>query len=121
MWAVMNVSCDECELWWIWHYDECDTVTVWQCDECDECDECDSMKVMNVTAAFIVETSGRASAATKNRTVMITPQKLQLACYFRNKTLSRETRTSSYFNLYFLEFLLSKHYVHCTCGKHYVI
>ena len=40
---------------------------------------------MNVTAAFIVETSGRASTATKNRTVMITPQNIQLTCFLQNK------------------------------------
>ena len=40
---------------------------------------------MSLAVAFITETTGRASAASINRSVMITPQNIQLTCFLQNK------------------------------------
>ena len=40
---------------------------------------------MSLAVAFIAETTGRASAASINRSVMITPQNIQLTCFLQNK------------------------------------
>ena len=73
----------------MWHY-----VTLWclwqQNSETDVVSSCNSgmtvwLSVMSLAVAFIAETTGRASAASINRSVMITPQNIQLTCFLQNK------------------------------------